>query len=141
MTNTNLEILEAVRAADQALHYLNKAKKSLDKAQGWGVVDLLGGKKVITFLKQRRIQNAEMDLTRAKVAIDKLNKEVRDVEAIVDVDLNMGIVLKLADFFFGGAIADWIVLGRIGEAKLKISQASSQIRETKVKLEKLLKEY
>ena len=58
MTYYNLEILEAIRAADEALHYLDKAKKSLNSAQGWGVVDLLGGKKVITFFKQRKIHKS-----------------------------------------------------------------------------------
>ena len=49
----------------------------------------------------------------------------------------MGVVLKLADFFFGGAIADWIVLGKIGEAKLKISSATIQVLEVKAQLENL----
>ncbi len=141
MTNYNLEILEAIRAADEALNYLDKAKKTLNSAQGWGIVDLLGGKKVITFFKQRKIHKAEMDIARAKVAIDRLNKEVSDVERIIDVNLDMGMVLKLADFFFGGAIADWIVLGRIGEAKLKISTATTQILEIKAELERLFREY
>lgn len=137
MTDYNLEILEAIRAADEALHYLDKAKKTLNSAQGWGVVDLLGGKKVITFFKQRKIHKAEMDLARASVAIEKLNKEVNDVERIVNIDFNMSVVLKLADFFFGGAIADWIVLGKIGEAKLKITNATMQVLEVKAQLESL----
>ncbi|NLD17935.1 MAG: hypothetical protein GX666_10195 [Tissierellia bacterium] len=59
------------------------------------------------------------------------------MERIVNIDFNMSVVLKLADFFFGGAIADWIVLGKIGEAKLKITNATMQVLEVKAQLESL----
>lgn len=132
------EIKEAIWACDEAIHYLDKAKKSLNKAQGWGIFDLLGGKKFITFLKRRQINKAEKSMLKGKKAIEKLNKELLDVTEIVDVDFDMGFVLSVADYFFGGAVADWIVLGRIGEGKKQIREAKKQVLEIKIELESLL---
>lgn len=131
------EVKEAIAAADEVIKLLDKAKRSLNTAQGLGIVDLLGGKTFVTFIKQTRINKAERDILNAQRAIKRMNEEILDVKSIIDVDLEMGVVLKLADYFFGGPVADWLVLGRIGEAKMKISKAKKEVLEVRNGLERL----
>ncbi len=134
-----IEVKEAIWACDDAIFWLDKATRIFNKAQGWGVIDLIGGKTFVTFFKQRQINKAEKAMIKAQKSIDKLKKELSDVTAITDLEFEMGIVLKLADYFFGGAIADLIVLGRIGESKNEIRRAKTEILAIKVDLEDLLK--
>lgn len=136
--NNRKEIKEAIKACDKVIGLLNKTRRALNSAQGLGIWDLLGGKKFVTFIKRLKIRNAEKHLAQAKRAIKVLNQEIQDVEQIVNINFDMGIVLTLADYFFGGAIADWIVLGKLGEAKLKVEKAKMQVYDIKVELESLL---
>mgnify|MGYP007014379020 CR=1 FL=1 len=53
------ELKEAIVAADVVLSRLDKSKKAINSAQGLGVLDLLGGKKFMTFLKRRQISKSE----------------------------------------------------------------------------------
>lgn len=139
MNNTYVkELKEAIVAADVVLSRLDKSKKAINSAQGLGVLDLLGGKKFMTFLKRRQISKAEKEIAKAKKEIKNLNKELADLNEYVDIDFNIGAMLGFFDYFFGGALADWIVLGKLGQAKKNIDDARSQIYDIKVDLEDLL---
>lgn len=135
----NKEVKEAIEACDNVIKALDNAKRSLNTAQGLGVVDLLGGKAFATFIKQNRINKAERDILKAQRAIRIMNEEILDVRSIIDVNLEMGTALKLADYFFGGPVADWLVLGRLIEGKRKIQTAKQQTLEVRNGLERLLK--
>ncbi|WP_054252825.1 hypothetical protein [Neofamilia massiliensis] len=132
------ELREAIVAVDVVLSRLDRAKKSINSAQGLGVLDLLGGKKFMTFLKRRQISKAENEIAKAKKEIKNLNKELADLNEYVDIDFNIGALLGFFDYFFGGAFADWIVLGKLGKAKKNIDDARRQLFDIKVKLEDLL---
>lgn len=133
-----VEIKEAIKACDSVVAILDRAKRSINSAQGLGIVDLIGGKTFVTFLKRTRINKAEKEIAQAKKAIQNLNKELGDVEKITNVDFNIGLVLTLADYFFGGAFADFIVLGRLGDAKRKINNAKLQVLDVRADLQDLL---
>ncbi len=132
------EVKEAIQACDNVIRALDNAKRSLNLAQGLGIIDLLGGKAFATFIKQNRINKAERDILKAQRAINLMNEEILDVRSIMDVNLEMGPLLKLADYFFGGPVADWLVLGRLVEGKRKIAQAKKQALQVRNGLERLL---
>lgn len=131
------EVKRAIEAADDVIRLLDKAKRSLNAAQGLGVIDLLGGKTFVTFIKQTRINKAERDILKAQRAINIMNEEILDVQSVIDVDLEVGKILTLADYFFGGPIADWLILGRLGESKMKLKRAKRQVLEIRNGLERL----
>lgn len=135
------EIKEAIRACDNVVVLLDRSKRAINAAQGLGFIDLLGGKTFITFLKRMKINKAEKELAKAKRAVNILNKELVDVEQIVNVNFEIGFILTFLDYFFGGPIADWIVLGKLGDGKRKLNQAKSQVLDIRTNLEELLHKY
>lgn len=132
------ELKEAIVATDVVLARLDRARKAINSAQGLGVLDLLGGKKFMTFLKRRQISKAEKEVAKAKKEIRSLNKELADLNEYVDIDFNIGALLGFFDYFFGGAFADWVVLGKLGQAKKNIDKARDQLYDIKINLENLL---
>lgn len=137
MKRLDNEVKEAIKACDKVLILLEATRKSINTAQGLGVIDLLGGKTFTSFVKQTRISKAQKKLVKAKKAIEDLNNELKDVTQIVDIKFEMGFLLTLADYFFGGPIADWIILGRLGETKKNIEKAKFQVLELREELLKL----
>ena len=85
--NIDLEINEAVNAANDALYYLSDAEEMLKSARNWGIADLLGGQMIISAVKNGKMHSAELELQKVHdrfiKKIDELlaakNKEIMTV--------------------------------------------------------------
>jgi len=73
-------------------------------------------------------------MNKAKRSLTKLKDELDDVDDLEDLDLNMDDFLSFADFFFDGFLADWLVQGRINDAREKIDQTLKVVCEIREKL-------
>lgn len=124
--NTDKEIQEAIDAGQRALSSLRNAKKALDTARGWGIVDILGGNTLSGLLKHERIYSAKQSVNQAKYDFSIFEKELEDVQNISGLDINIGDFLTFADFFFDGFVSDIFVQSRINDARNKINQAIMQ---------------
>lgn len=109
------EIQEAINAADDALYHLQAARKYLNSAGNWGLVDIFGGNLISGLMKHGKMAGAENEIQEAKYALQKFSKELRDVSGYSSIHIND--FLTFADFFFDGIIADVIVQSKISEAK------------------------
>ena len=121
------EIEEAINAATEALNNLDDAANALGTARTWGIVDLFGGGTLTTFLKRERMHEASNKINAAKRSMNKLSRELRDVDTYVDIDIEMGDFLGFADYFFDGALADWLVQSKIGKAREQVRRAQEQV--------------
>lgn len=124
--NTNVEVQEAIVAGENALNSLRQAKKALNTARGWGVVDLFGGNTLSGLLKHERIYSARKSVERAKRDFSVFQRELSDVQNIAGLDINIGDFLTFADFFFDGFVADVFVQSRINQARKRIDDAIVQ---------------
>ncbi len=134
MNSYSKEINEAIVAADRALFCLNNANNYLSSAGNWGILDILGGGFISTIAKHSKIDDAKTELENAKYAIQVLKKELQDVNAIVDINIDTGNFLTFADFFFDGFVADWLVQSKIRDAQSQVEQAIFQIQNIKRQL-------
>jgi hypothetical protein len=131
------KILRASKQADKTIYALDSAIKQINNAQGWGLFDTFGGKFFATLIKRTRIKSAEEKIARANLEIENLNAQLTDIEKIVDIDFNMSPLLVLADYFFGETIADIVVLGQLGETKIKLKNAKMEVLKIKERLKDL----
>ena len=76
------ELREAKLAGQEALDYLNRAADSLQSAGNWGVVDMLGGGLISTFVKHSKMNDAEELVQQARSALKRFQKELMDVENV-----------------------------------------------------------
>lgn len=128
------EINEAINAADDALYHLNRARKSLNSAGNWGMVDIFGGDLISGLVKHSKMGNAEREIEEAKLSLQRFSKELRDVSGYSSIHIND--FLTFADFIFDGFLADIIVQSKISEAKRQCDKAIRQVSDIKKELQR-----
>lgn len=121
------ELREAKLAGQEALDYLNRAADSLQSAGNWGIVDMLGGGLISTFVKHSKMNDAEELVQQARSALKRFQKELMDVENVEEFHIETGDFLTFADYFFDGIIADWLMQSRIKEARTQVENARQKV--------------
>ena len=122
------EVNEAIAAGERALSSLAAAEKSLSSAKNWGLVDMLGGGMLTTFIKRSRMSEAARYLEDARDDLARFRTELSDIDMPDGWALG-GDFLSFADYFFDGFVADFLVQSRIQETRHKIAQTTDAIRK------------
>lgn len=131
------EINEALLAGREALRYLNEAADCLNSAGNWGIVDLLGGGLLTTFIKRSKMKDADELVQQARSALKRFQKELMDVENIPEFRIETGDFLTFADYFFDGIVADWLVQSRINDSRRQVENAIAKVNYVMRQLEGL----
>lgn len=129
-----VEIDEAIAAADDALHHLDEAAEHLDTAGRWGLLDMLGGDLISTFMKHRRIDDAQDSIEAARAAIRRFARELEDVDTAGALNVEVDGFLQFADYFFDGFIADWLVQTKIDKSKRDVKEARKEVSRLRSEL-------
>ena len=127
MYDVELEKREAIEAGRQALVSLNAAKKDLDSARGWGIVDILGGGTLTGIIKHVKLDSAKKNVTQARRDIQRFSRELRDVSELTGADFGIGDFAVFADFFFDGMLADFYMQSKINNARNQVDDAIYKI--------------
>ena len=130
------EIQEAIEAADVALEHLERARRCLSSASGWGLLDTLGGGFISGLIKHSKMNDAEEEIDLAKQALARFSKELRDVEGYSSVHING--FLTFGDLFCDGFLMDVIVQSQIGKAKRECENAIEQVTNIRNDLQRML---
>ena len=131
------EINEALLAVREALRYLNEAADCLNSAGNWGIVDLLGGGLLTTFIKRSKMKDADELVQQARSALKRFQKELTDVENIPEFRIETGDFLTFADYFFDGIVADWLVQSKINDSRRQVENAIIKVNYIMEQLEKM----
>ena len=123
--NQKKEVNEALHAIEETLGHLSRAQDYLSSAGNWGLFDMIGGGFITTMIKHGKMNEAERAMAAARNSIRNLKKELSDVDQLVDVDLN------IADYFFDGIIADWMVQSKIKDARFQVDKAIRELNRIK----------
>ena len=92
------EINEATYAGQEALRCLEQAKDCLSSAGNWGIVDMLGGGMITTFIKRSKMRDADALVQQARAALKRFQRELMDVDNIPEFHIQTGDFLTFADF-------------------------------------------
>ena len=125
---TTQNVAAAINTANDALFHLNNADEMLSHAQNWGIVDLIGGGMISTFIKRSKMGDAQKEIESAKRSLRQLEMELRDLRGMPDIDLEMNDFLGFADYFFDGIVADWFTQSRIGDARSQVKEAMMEVQ-------------
>ncbi|ALC89038.1 hypothetical protein AM500_03940 [Bacillus sp. FJAT-18017] len=109
------ELQEAITAGRRVRENLETALESLDKAAAWGQWDMFGGGTISGMVKHQHIADAEEDLYEARKSMRLFQKELLDVKINLNQDVHISEMLRFADFFFDGFIADYMVQNKIND--------------------------
>lgn len=135
-----VELQEAIQAGHSVVASLDEAIESLEKASGWGTFDLFGGGLISDMVKHDHIDNAKQSIYNADDHMRKFQKELLDInESSTSINVDISGLLKFADFFFDGLIADWMVQGRINDSleqtKGQYNKILNLVRDIKLQYE------
>ena len=75
--------------------------------------------------KHGNMSKAEHEIELAKRSLQKFSRELREVEGYSSIHIND--FMTLADFFFDGVIADFLVQSQISNAKRQCDDAIRQV--------------
>ena len=121
------EITEAIQAGQEALRCLTDAKSCLSSAGNWGIVDMLGGGILTTYIKRSKMKDADALVQQARISLKRFQRELMDVEDIPEFHIETGDFLTFADYFFDGFVADMLVQSKINEAKRQVENAIQKV--------------
>lgn len=129
------ELDEAIVAGNRVKRALIDAIRSLEKAESWGTWDMIGGGTISGLVKHQHIDEGEAYLHQAQRSMRQFQKELLDVKEQAQLEVNISGMLKFADFFFDGFIADFMVQGKIKRSLSQTKDQYSKVNKIVSKLE------
>jgi len=137
VNNQEKEIKEVIEVIDETLVHLNNAIKRISNASDWGVYDTVcGGGCLSSMAKQDNMQDANREMRLANKCVEKLKKELNDVENIETV--NISEFLSSMDIFFDNIFTDMMVQKKIADAERNCKKARRQLINLKNNLQERL---
>lgn len=103
---------QVLRATDSALNILGKANK-------WSFFDILGGEGLSSLMKRNHIRSANRSINDLKYDIDRLKKELGDINIDLPGEISDSLSDNMFDIFFDNIFTDLRVRSEI---KGKISE-------------------
>lgn len=123
------EVKEAIDAGESANVALNKMRKHLDSAKGWGIWDIMGGGLISNMAKHSAIDDANKAAHDFQYLLKSFEKELSDVNEFAEIELNISGFTTFADFFFDGFFVDFFVQSKINDSISKVDNAGSKIND------------
>ena len=80
-------------------------------------------------IKHDRIESASECINHARRDLVIFERELRDVHLSDELDIDVDDFLTAADFFFDGAVADYLVQRKISKAKKDVARAIDEVQE------------
>lgn len=121
------ELEEALAAGQAALATTDQIADSLDSAEGWGTLDLMGGGLIADLAKHSRLDDAQASVEFLQSQLRRFKTELADVTISADFQVNIDGFLRVADYLFDGIFADWTVLDQIHQSQEQIQNTRGQI--------------
>ena len=116
---------------EAAIRSLQAAREKLDSARNWGILDILSGHKgglISGFIKHSRVNAAQSCIDQAKSDLMRFENELRDVQDMNYLNVEISGFLTFADFFFDGLLADLLVQSKIADARTKVDDAINRVQ-------------
>ena len=125
------EISEVINASADIRIHLMRVYKDLNSAKNWGTFDTLGGGLIATHVKHDHLNEAKRKISRIQFGIENLNREIKDVNQELTVQINLGIAngLKFADYFFDGLIFDITVQNKISSSIQEVKTLNNNLKQ------------
>lgn len=132
----DIQVKDAIRAANEALEHLHEAADQLGSAESWGIFDMLGGGILATAAKHSRIDDAMEEVEAAQSAISLFSKKLAVLSKSAASDQGIGDFLKFTDYVGGGILADYLVQRKIYQLQTIVEQTITEVEKIKSRLVK-----
>lgn len=127
LTGQTRELEEAIAAGTAALQTTAAILQTIESAKDWAAFDLLGGNLLADFAKHDKLDDAQKQVEDLQIQLQRFNKELSDVTIRSCLQVNIDGMLRFADVFFDGLLADLTVLDKIRKSYSQVDHTRTQI--------------
>lgn len=134
------KVLLAKKSSDKVLKLTNKAIKKLNSAGRWGMLDILGGNRIISGVKRHKIGKYRDLLKEIEKETNILNSQLKGLKISRPSSphtVNTGILGHIIDIFADNFVIDIISQRDIGRARSKLKDFRSEIIQIQKQLDRL----
>ena len=131
------EIREAMSACSAAMQQIYSIERSLEDAEGWGTLDMLGGGLISTMAKHSHLDDAQGQIEHLQYLLSRVRTELADIHISTDIQIQVDGFMRFADYFFDDLFSDWRVQGRIHSSQQQVSGTKSRISSVTGQLQRL----
>lgn len=121
------ELEEAIAAGTTALRTTAELMQQIESAKDLATFDLFGGGLIADLAKHDRLDEAQKTVEQLQIQLQRFNKELSDVTIRSYIQVRIDGMLKFADFFFDGLLADAAVLDQIKQSLSQVAQTREDI--------------
>ncbi|MBQ6591756.1 MAG: hypothetical protein IJH98_02555 [Solobacterium sp.] len=122
-----LNIEYIIDTANDALEHLYNAKEYLTNASNLGILDMIGGKFIVTGLKHNTRYQAQDELDAAVSAIKELQRWTTDLTDTNGLDIDFSDFLQVSDLLFDNIFMDIFAQSKIKKAREAVDSAIARI--------------
>lgn len=134
------ELEEAAAAGAAARSQADRVLDRLDSAEGWGTWDLLGGGLLVDLAKHSELDEAQDEVERLQLCLDRFRTELADVTIRADIQVRVDGFVRFADYFFDNLFTDWAVMDHISRAQEQVLDTRAQVESVLNRLEQMSRE-
>ncbi len=127
LTEQDRELQEAITAGTEALRTTADVMQSIESAKDWAAFDLLGGGILVDLAKHEKLDEAQKLVEQLQVQLQRFNKELSDVAIRASLKVSIDGMLRFADFFLDGLLADAAVLEHIDQSHTQVEHTREDI--------------
>ncbi len=131
------EIREAVQAGQTALETARQMQESLDDAEDWSTIDLMGGSVFSDLAKYEHLDQAQELAERLQMELRRFKTELADVEINREMQVKVDCFMRFAEGFFDNFFTDWAVLEHIVQVQEQAQKTQNQIHRLLDKLDRM----
>ena len=122
-----LNIEYIIDTANDALEHLHNAKEYLTNASNLDILDMIGGKFIVTGLKHNTMYQAQDELDAAVSAIKELQRWTTDLTDTNGLDIDFSDFLQVSDLLFDNIFMDIFAQSKIKKAREAVDSAIARI--------------
>lgn len=127
LTQQDRELREAITAGTEALRTTAEILQCIESAKDWAAFDILGGGLLADIAKHDKLEEAQQHVGQLQIQLQRFNKEISDVTIRANLQTSIDSMLRFADFFFDGLLADIAVLDKIKQSLTHVEHTREQI--------------
>ena len=129
----DMEIEEARKEIENSIELIDYTLEKIKSAKDWGLLDIIGGEGLSSFIKRKRIKEINENMKRLEKQLVITKKELEDVEEELSYRIPDSFTNRLFDIFLDNIFTDI-------NTQNKLKTAEKNLIGLKNKLEEILHE-
>ena len=138
MADPKTELLEAKRAAQEAMTILQQEQSELKSARGWGIFDLIGGGMIASIAKRSRMNAMRNTLEILDASLGTLSDKLQDVPLDTPACPDDSFTAQLLDIGFDNVFTDLYVQGELNETGRQLDRLEETLTQMLRELDEAL---